>query len=141
MFDLTNRVHSGWTAGEQHFFLKEFKSYFSGKFEFCFIPIKTHYSRIDELLRNLSKKDIIIALIFDAQANKTQRELLKRLQNHRADVIFVLIENPFDIEFLDRNETCIITYGYRKSQLSSLLKVIFGKIKANGCLPFKRIEA
>ena len=136
-----DEIEKGYHKSEDHFFLKEFNNYFSGKYKAYFIPIDISPQRIEKTLSLLSREGTIIAFIFNAQVYEGQRHLLKKLQKLEAGVIFVLIRNPFDIEFLNLNDTCLITYGFRKCQFLSLLKVIFGKIEAKGCLPFKNNEA
>jgi beta-N-acetylhexosaminidase len=140
MPDLSNfdAIEEGYDPLCEHFFLKEMKEYFSGDIRASFVPVQIPPKCIEDTLNSVSRDDTVIACIFDAKANEGQRQLIKKLQRLKAEVIMVLLRNPFDIEFLNPNDTCIITYGYRKKQLFSLLKVIFGKIEAKGCLPFEK---
>jgi len=130
-------LEDGYQPSEEHFFFKAFRTYFTGALKACFLPVEINPKDVERTASLVSKNDTVIALIFDAQANKGQRQLLFRLQEMDAEVILVLIRNPFDIEFLNPSNTCLITYGFRKSQMLSLLKVIFGKIEAKGGLPFR----
>ena len=129
-------IEEGYYPSEEHFFLKELKNHFTGKVKPCFLSVELSGQDIEETMGLVSKKDTVIALIFDAQAHEGQLKLVQRLKKTEADIIWALIRNPFDIEFLNPDDTCLITYGFRKVQLISLAKVIFGEIKAGGCLPF-----
>ncbi|MDY6855653.1 MAG: beta-N-acetylhexosaminidase [Thermodesulfobacteriota bacterium] len=131
-------IEQGYDSSCKHFFLKEMKAYFSGDIRTSFIPIQIPLKGISNTLNSISRNDTVIACIFDAKANAGQRQLIKRLHRLEAKVIMVLVRNPFDIAFLTPNDTCIITYGFRKNQLCSLLKVMFGKIEAKGSLPFEK---
>ena len=130
-------IEEGYSEPEEHFLKKEVKKYFPGKVVDYFIPIEIKPTDIKKVLGLLSKEDTVIALIFDAQTNAGQRHLLEGLQKKGASVILAFIRNPFDIEFLSPIDTCLITYGFRKLQLSSLIKIIFGKLTAKGHLPFQ----
>ena len=134
-------LEKGYEPSEEHFLVRELRNFFSGKLKACFFPVDISPQEIEEISGLISTNDIVIALIFDAHAHKGQKQLLKRLQEIKRDVISVLIRNPFDIEFITPGDTCIITYGFRKTQLLSLLKVIFGKTEAKGRLPFSQEPA
>ena len=131
-------VEQGYDPSCKHFFLKEMKAYFSGNIQARFVPVQITTQCIEDILNSVSRDDTVIACIFDAKANEGQRQFIKGLQGLEAKVIMVLLRNPFDIAFLTPNDTCIITYGFRKNQLRSLLKVMFGKIEAKGSLPFEK---
>ena len=129
-------LEEGYLPSGRHFFIKEFKKLFSGRLDTFFVPIEMNEEDIENICHSISENSTVIAFIFDAQAYQGQRNFLKRLQQLENKVIPALIRNPFDIEFLPSNDTCLITFGFRKVQLLALLKVIFGKIKAKGRLPF-----
>ena len=67
-----------------------------------------------------------------------QKELIKRVRQCYDNPVFVLLDNPFDYELLSPGDTCLTSYGFRRNQIVSLVKVIFGKIKATGNLPFRK---
>jgi hypothetical protein len=102
---------------------------------FSLNPSSAEVERITKRVRNHSR---CITFISNAMGNDGQRILIKKLQKCDSSIIFVLLDNPFDYEFMSSRDTCITSYGLRKIQLSSLLKVIFGKAEATGKLPFKK---
>jgi hypothetical protein len=79
-----------------------------------------------------------VVFIADAQGNEGQRLLIKKMQHKPDRCIFVLMDNPFDFEFLNDSDTTLISYGYRRSQLQSLIKVMFGRAGGAGKIPFKQ---
>jgi len=130
-------LEEGYKPTEKHFLIKECKRYFSGTLAFHFFPLSLGHREIEEISKLKNKHTLCITFISNAQENKGQRFLIKKLQKWNEEAIFVLMDNPFDLEFLSPKDTCITSYGFRKIQLLSLLKVIFGKVKATGKLPFK----
>jgi len=128
-------LEDGYHPSEEHFLNKAFRNFFSGNYRTCFVSIDVTPQDIEKVASLISKNSTVIAFIFNAQAYKGQRQLIARLQNMAPKVIWVLIRNPFDMVFLTSTDTCLVTYGYRKQQLFSLLKVIFGKFEAKGRLP------
>jgi len=136
-FSVLPTLEEGYKPTDKHFLIKEFKHYFSGKLAFHFFPLSLGQREIEGISKLRKKHTFCITFISNAQENKGQRALIKKLKKWNEETIFVLMDNPFDLQFLSPKDTCITSYGFRKIQLLSLLKVIFGKVKATGKLPFK----
>ncbi|HJX32058.1 MAG TPA: beta-N-acetylhexosaminidase, partial [Thermodesulfobacteriota bacterium] len=83
------------------------------------------------------KAELILAFIFNAKFYSGQKLLLETLKTRPQNTIFILLRNPFDVQYLDTNLTTLITYGYRKVQISAAIKVLAGDIPALGKLPVK----
>lgn len=131
-------LEEGYEPTEKHFLIKEYKRYFTGTLAYHFFSLNPGRREIERITKRGNTHPLCMAFISNAQGNKGQRLLIKKLQKWNSDLIFALLDNPFDLEFLSPKDTCITSYGFRKIQLLSLLKVIFGKIKATGKVPFKK---
>ena len=128
----------GYDPTEHHFLIKECARSFIGTRTFHFFPLNPGKREIDQIKKLVNRHHLCLAFISNAQGNEGQRLLIKELQKLKNDIIFALMDNPFDYEFLSTHTTCITSYGLRKIQLISLLKIIAGKAKATGTLPFEK---
>ena len=61
---------------------------------------------------------------------------MEELQGLKKNLIFVLLRNPFDIEFASLEHTYVTTFGYRRVQIGALINVLFGSKVADGSAPF-----
>ena len=129
-------LEEGYEPAETHLLVRECTRYFKGSLSFRFFSLNPDHEEIELLTQPLHA--LCVVFIADAQGNEGQRRLIKKMQNKADKCIFVLIDNPFDLEFLNENDTSLISYGYRRSQLQSLIKVMFGKARASGEVPFKK---
>ena len=75
------------------------------------------------------------------QENQGQKNLIKKVRQCYDRLLIVLLDNPFDCEYSNPQDTCLTSYGLRKRQLLSLVKTIFGKAEAHGRLPFRTQDA
>ena len=130
-------LEEGYEPTDKHFLIKECMRYFNGKFVFNFFPLNPGPDEIEQTAKSSSKHPLCVVFISNAQGNEGQKILIEKLHQCENNFIFVLLDNPFDLEFLNSDDTCITSYGFRKIQLLSLIKVIFGKSEAKGKLPFK----
>jgi beta-N-acetylhexosaminidase len=130
-------LEEGYEPTEKHFLIKECKHYFPGKVRSHFFSLNPEHGKIEQIGKFGNKQTLCIAFISNAQGNQGQKLLIKKVRQWYDNIIFVLTDNPFDCEFMSPNDTCITSYGFRKTQLLSLLMVIFGKSGATGKLPFK----
>jgi len=131
-------MEKGYESNEHHFLIKECQHYSPGKVGFYFFSLNPEHREIEQIKKLGNKHTPCIVFISNAQGNQGQRLLIKKVRQWYNNIIFVLTDNPFDCEFMSTKDTCITSYGFRKIQLMSLLKVIFGKSEAVGKLPFKR---
>jgi hypothetical protein len=130
-------LEEGYEPTEEHFLIKECTHHFSGKLVFNFFSLNPGPEEIEQIARTGSKHSLCVVFISNAQENEGQRLLIDKLHQCENNFIFALMDNPFDLTLLNRDDTCITSYGFRKNQLLSLIKVIFGKAEAKGSLPFK----
>ena len=130
-------LEEGYEPTEEHFLIKECTHHFSGKLVFNFFSLNPGPEEIEQITRTGSKHSLCMVFISNAQENEGQRLLIDKLHQCENNFIFALMDNPFDLTLLNRDDTCITSYGFRKNQLRSLIKVIFGKAEAKGSLPFK----
>jgi beta-N-acetylhexosaminidase len=130
-------LEEGYEPTDTHFLIKECMRYFNGKFAFNFFSLNPGPEEIARLAKSGSQHPLCVVFISNAQGNEGQRHLIEKLHQCENNFIFALMDNPFDLEFLNSDDTCITSYGFRKIQLLSLIKVIFGKAEAQGSLPFK----
>lgn len=130
-------LEEGYEPTEKHFLIEECKHYFPDKLTFHFYPLNPEPGGIERTTKPGNKHSLCMVFISNAQGNEGQKLLIKKLHQWDSNLIFVLMDNPFDLEFLNPRDTCLTSYGFRKIQLLSLLKVMFGKAEATGKLPFK----
>jgi len=64
-----------------------------------------------------------------------QEALIKELTASGTDLILAALHNPFHLLRFPEIDTTLATYGYRKSSLEALAKVLFGELNPKGRLP------
>ena len=131
-------LEEGYEPTEKHFLIKECKRYFTGALAFHFFSLNPGRKEIERITKRETRHNLCITFISNAQNNEGQRVLIKKVQKWNSNLIFVLMDNPFDHEFMNPKDTVVTSYGFRRIQLVSLLKVIFGKVEAIGKLPFRK---
>ncbi|MCK5421337.1 MAG: beta-N-acetylhexosaminidase [Deltaproteobacteria bacterium] len=132
-------LEEGYEPTENHFLIKECHHFFPGKVGFRFFSLNPEHGEIEQTTKPGNKHTLFIVFISNAQVNQGQKLLIKKVRQCYDNIVFVLLDNPFDCEFMNTKDTCITSYGFRKIQLKLLLAVIFGKVEAAGKLPFKVI--
>ena len=107
-----------------------------------FMDIKTdrHYMSIDpteeeqnELLKIVDNYDKIIYCSYNACFNKTQSDLINKLDQSK--LIVCAIRTPYDLRVLPNVKAYLCSYEATPLSLASLAKVLTGKIKPLGTLP------
>jgi beta-N-acetylhexosaminidase len=131
-------VEEGFEAGEGNFIMRLIEERIGTPIQKQFFAIDPGEEEIGRIWEEAKLADLVFAFIFNARYLKGQLGLLEKLRALPDKVVFLLIRNPFDLEFLGPNLTTLITYGYRKVQLAAAVKVLAGEIPALGKLPFER---
>lgn len=131
-------LEDGYEPTEHHFLIKECRHLFAGEVGFFFFPLNPGHADIEQMISFRGKQTLCIVFISNAQGNPGQQLLIKKARDHYNNIIFVLMDNPFDGEWIHLTDTCLTVYGLRKIQLKLSLAAIFGTIEARGTLPFKR---
>ena len=131
-------LEEGYEPNEKHLLIKECTGHFHGTCTFHFFSLNPKTGEIEELTKQNNRNTTCILFISNAQGNDGQKELIKRVHQCYDNPIFVLLDNPFDYEFLNSRDTCLTSYGFRRSQIVSLVNVVFGKAEATGNLPFRK---
>jgi len=132
-------VEEGFGPGENNFIGRMLEEGLGIAIQREFVSVDPTEEEIKEVQANIDHADAVLAFIFNARFVKGQSLLLEKLKAWPHRVIFILIRNPFDLEFLGEDYTVLVTYGYRKVQIEAAVKVLAGEITARGKLPFKRI--
>lgn len=130
-------LEEGYQPTDEHFLIKACRHYFSGTLAFNFFSLNPGTEERAQIAKYGSNYSLCVVFISNAQGNEGQRHLIDEAHHCENNFIFVLMDNPFDREFLNPDDSCLTSYGLRKIQLLSLIKVIFGKADAKGKLPFK----
>ena len=133
----TPALEEGYTLSEEHLLVKECKQCFPKKVTVTFFPLNPKSSETAQIVHPAGKQDTCILFVSNAQGNQGQKNLIKKVRQCYDNSIFVLLDNPFDCEYTDAQDTCLTSYGLRKRQLLSLVKIIFGKAEPQGKLPFR----
>ena len=108
--------------------------------DFMDIPTDRHYMSIDpteeeqnELLKIAGNYDKIIYCSYNACFNKTQSDLINKLDQNK--LIVCAIRTPYDLRVLPNVQAYLCSYEATPLSLASLAKVLTGKIKPMGKLP------
>ena len=133
----TPALEEGYTLSGEHLLVKECMQCFPKKVTFNFFPQNPESPEIEQIVHPAGKQDTCILFISNVQGNQGQKNLIKKVRQCYDNAIFVLLDNPFDCEYTDAQDTCLTSYGLRKRQLLSLVKIIFGKAQPQGRLPFR----
>ena len=96
---------------------------------------------IEQMMQSASRQNTCILFISNAQENQGQKNLIKKVRQCYDSLLIVLLDNPFDCEYSNPQDTCLTSYGLRRRQLLSLVNIIFGKAQAQGRLPFRIKDA
>ncbi len=90
-----------------------------------------------DLPLDLKEFDAILAAPYSRfpKAAHLQAQAIQKILDIRPDTIIAAIGNPYDIGFFPSAPTYLATYGFRKTQIEALFKIITGQIKPSGRLP------
>jgi len=130
-------IEEGFEKGRNNFIQQILQKSFFVSLQTEFLSLQACHEELEKVWEYSKKADLVLAFIFNAKFIDGQRLLLEKLSAIPQKTIFVVIRNPFDIEFVSPEITTVITYGYRKVQISAALKVLKGEISAEGKLPFE----
>ncbi len=130
-------LEEGYTLSEEHLLVQECRQCFPKTVSFNFFSLNPESREIEQIVHSAGKQDTCILFIANAQENQGQKNLIKKVRQCYDNLILVLLDNPFDCEYTDAQDTCLTSYGLRRRQLLSLVKIIFGKAEPQGRLPFR----
>lgn len=138
--DLTTleSIEDGFEAEKINFIVKTLQTRFSGAIKTDLVSLDPTQEEVEKAGKEAKKADLILAFIFNAKFYPGQKLLLETLKIRPQNTIFILLRNPFDVQYLDTTLTSLITYGYRKVQIEAAIKVLAGDIPASGKLPFTK---
>jgi len=88
----------------------------------------------DKLALSAPGKGIRLVFTENAHLHDGQREFLIRLSQRTGRTLVIALRNPYDA-FLKGVNNCVLSYGYEGVSQRSILKVIKGRIAAEGKLP------
>ena len=131
-------IEDGFEAGKSNFIVKTLQDRFSRAIKTDFVALDSSQEEVTRVEQGAKSAKLILAFIFNAKFYPGQKLLLETLKAHPQKTIFILIRNPFDVQYLDTNLTTLITYGYRKVQIEAVIKILAGDIPASGKLPFTK---
>ena len=128
-------VEEGFEKGAKNFIHQTLRERFFDRLRTEYVALNVSDDEIQTVREGAEKADLVLAFIFNARFQNGQRLLLETLKTQPQKVIFILVRNPFDLEFLGEDLTTVITYGYRKIQIAAAISVLVGDIQASGKLP------
>ncbi|MCX8012179.1 MAG: hypothetical protein N3A64_03370, partial [Desulfobacterota bacterium] len=134
---MLDSVEDGFEPNENNFIIREIKRRFTNATEADFISLEPLSEELLGIEKKIEIASIILAFIFNAKFSPGQRTLIEKLKVYSLNTIFIILRNPFDLQYLNSGQTALITYGYRKVQIAAALKVLIGKSPASGKLPVK----
>jgi beta-N-acetylhexosaminidase len=131
-------IEDGFDPERSNFIVKALQDRFVRTIKTDFVALDPSQEEVTRVAEEAQDAKLILAFIFNAKFYPGQKLLLETLKAHPQKTIFILIRNPFDVQYLDTTLTALITYGYRKVQIEAVIKVLAGDIPAFGKLPFKK---
>lgn len=99
------------------------------------ISLNPEMNEIRPVIEQAKGKDLIIVGTYNAYLNCGQKLLIEELLKVNKNVIVVSLRIPYDIEGFKEVHCYICAYEYTQLSIESAIKVLSGKIKANGRLP------
>ena len=130
-------IEDGFEAEKSNFIVHALQNKFARTIKTDFVALDPSQEEIVKVGERTQSANLILAFIFNAKFYSGQKLLLETLKAHPQKTIFILIRNPFDVQYLAADLTALITYGYRKVQIEAAIKVLVGDIPAIGKLPVK----
>ncbi len=134
-------LEEGYPPTGEHLLIRECHTCFPGTVTFNFFPLNPSHKEIEQMMQTAGQRETCILFISNAQENPGQKNLIKKVRQCYDKPLFIFLDNPFDCEYSDPQDTCLTSYGLRRRQLLSLIKIIFGKAPAQGRLPFRIKDA
>jgi beta-N-acetylhexosaminidase len=103
--------------------------------------VKITSSRAAEIYKDLEEKGIhgafVVLLTYNAHIFEGQRALAALISENAAYTVAAAVRNPYDLIAVNDKACKIATYGFRRSNMLSLHKVICAKLEPAGVLPVK----
>jgi beta-N-acetylhexosaminidase len=128
-------IEDSFDAGKNNFIVTALQSRFVRSIKTDFVALDFSQEEVTRVEQGAKSAKIILAFIFNAKFYLGQKILLETLKAYSQKTIFIVIRNPFDMQYLNTGSTSLITYGYRKVQIEAAIKVLAGDIPASGTLP------
>ena len=101
--------------------------------------VKINSDQAADIYINLEEKgladSLVILLTYNAHIFDGQRKLVSLVSDKAAYTIAVAVRNPYDLIYINDKACKIASYGFRRSNMLSLHKVICGQIAPRGILP------
>lgn len=101
------------------------------------IPMNPDESLIDTIMGECPHADRVVIGCYNAHLNKNQIELVGRINEINPNVVLVSLRNPYDILCFEQISTYVNAYEYTELSIESTIKILTGKIKAEGVSPVK----
>jgi beta-N-acetylhexosaminidase len=79
--------------------------------------------------------DLVVALTNGLSGQPAQQSLLGQLVTTGRPVVAVAVQNPYDVAYVDAEQTWLATYSPTAVAMDSLVRVLFGDVSPTGRLP------
>lgn len=66
----------------------------------------------------------VVFFCFDAHLDEGTRKLLKEIQKNNTELAVVLLRDPYDIDFVEKNAACVSVFGFRDCQIRAGLEML-----------------
>lgn len=99
------------------------------------ISLNPSKEEINYLVNKAEDKELVIIGTYNASLNKGQADLVNEILKVNKNVIAAALRNPYDINMFNEVPCYICAYEYTSLSVESTVKVIWGKIDAEGVLP------
>ncbi|PKO00302.1 MAG: glycoside hydrolase family 3 [Chloroflexi bacterium HGW-Chloroflexi-4] len=99
------------------------------------IPFAPNESVIQKVLEQVQGAALVIVGTINAFDCPAQAELVNKLLQSGIPTVVTALRMPYDLISFDKAPTYLCTYSIQSPSMVALAKILFGKLKPQGCLP------
>jgi len=99
------------------------------------LPTIASTGDITAIVEAAETADIVIVGTISVSENSTQVALVRELYKRGKKPIVLALRTPYDLNAFPMIETYLCSYGIRPASMQAVVRVLFGEIEAQGCLP------
>lgn len=114
-------------------FCEAVKDMFGG--ESFTISLDPDKKTIEGIVNACKDADRVVIGTYNAFANSGQTQLVNAIENINKNIIVIALRSPYDLSLFKEVSTLMCTFEYNSLSVSSVLKILSGKIKASGKIP------
>jgi hypothetical protein len=90
--------------------------------EIKLVGIEPTPEEIDQSALLAAQRELTLLFLYDAHLFPSNKTLLDRVHTSARSLVVVLLRDPYDIEFIREDVTCVTAYGWRVCQIDAVLE-------------------